>query len=107
MKGLMFGWEFPPHMSGGLGTACFGLTKALLRRDVEILFVVPKLHGDERAGRLVFINASTVNLNGTMGGHGEWGDKKPTPQVLDVSKESLPKPFAAKTSSLIKSRYLT
>jgi glycogen synthase len=31
MKVLMFGWEFPPHISGGLGTACFGLTKGLAK----------------------------------------------------------------------------
>lgn len=29
----MFGWEFPPHISGGLGTACFGLTKGLASFD--------------------------------------------------------------------------
>ena len=39
---LMFGWEFPPHNSGGLGTACFGLTRALAHEDVEITFVLPK-----------------------------------------------------------------
>ena len=27
MKVLMFGWEFPPHILGGLGTASYGLTK--------------------------------------------------------------------------------
>ena len=27
MRVLMFGWEFPPHITGGLGTACFGMTK--------------------------------------------------------------------------------
>jgi glycosyltransferase involved in cell wall biosynthesis len=44
----MFGWEFPPHISGGLGTACYGLTKGLSAiEDIEILFVVPKLYGDE------------------------------------------------------------
>ncbi len=48
MKVLMFGWEFPPHISGGLGTACYGLTKSLSAiEDLEILFVVPKLYGDE------------------------------------------------------------
>jgi glycogen synthase len=41
MKILMFGWEFPPHNSGGLGTACFGLTKALTNLDVEITLVLP------------------------------------------------------------------
>lgn len=41
-KILMFGWEFPPHNSGGLGVACFGLTKALARRGFPIIFVLPK-----------------------------------------------------------------
>ena len=31
MRVLMFGWEFPPHITGGLGTACFGMTKGLPR----------------------------------------------------------------------------
>ena len=31
MRILMLGWEYPPHISGGLGTACQGLTEALAR----------------------------------------------------------------------------
>ncbi len=42
MRVLMLGWEFPPFISGGLGTACFGLTKALSRQHVEVLFVLPR-----------------------------------------------------------------
>lgn len=38
----MFGWEFPPFNSGGLGTACYGITKALSQKGVEITFVLPK-----------------------------------------------------------------
>jgi glycogen synthase len=38
----MFGWEFPPHNSGGLGTACFGLTRALSNEDIHIKFVLPR-----------------------------------------------------------------
>ena len=38
----MFGWEFPPHNSGGLGVACFGLTKGLAQSGGEIIFVLPK-----------------------------------------------------------------
>ena len=41
MKVLMFGWEFPPFSSGGLGTACYGLTKSLSRKGIEITFVLP------------------------------------------------------------------
>ncbi|MFA7309628.1 MAG: glycosyltransferase family 4 protein [Candidatus Paceibacterota bacterium] len=39
---LMFGWEFPPFNSGGLGVACQGLTRSLSRRGFEVLFVMPK-----------------------------------------------------------------
>ena len=49
MKVLMLGWEYPPHIAGGLGVACEGLTKALARLGVEVTFVVPRLVGDELA----------------------------------------------------------
>lgn len=38
----MFGWEFPPQNSGGLGTACLGLTKALSEKDVSVTFILPQ-----------------------------------------------------------------
>ncbi len=41
MKVFMLGWEFPPHISGGLGTACYGLTKGLSENGVEVCFVLP------------------------------------------------------------------
>jgi len=55
MKVLMLGWEFPPHKSGGLGTACEGLTQGLSEQGVEVLMVLPRLSGEERipGGRLV------------------------------------------------------
>ena len=43
----MFGWEFPPQITGGLGTACYGITKGLAKQNVKILFVVPKAFGNE------------------------------------------------------------
>ncbi|MCK5840478.1 MAG: glycogen/starch synthase, partial [Bacteroidales bacterium] len=60
MKVLMFGWEFPPHITGGLGTACFGLTKGLMKHETDILFVVPKAYGDESEEAVRLINASDV-----------------------------------------------
>ncbi len=45
----MLGWEFPPHISGGLGTACAGIARGLAADDVDVTFVVPHLHGDEDA----------------------------------------------------------
>ena len=48
MKALMFGWEFPPHILGGLGTASYGLTKGMAENgNMDISFVIPKPHGDE------------------------------------------------------------
>ncbi len=47
MKILMFGWEFPPQITGGLGTACYGITKSLAKQNVNVLFVVPKTFGNE------------------------------------------------------------
>jgi glycosyltransferase involved in cell wall biosynthesis len=38
----MLGWEFPPFITGGLGTACYGLTRALDRQGVDVTFVLPK-----------------------------------------------------------------
>lgn len=62
----MFGWEFPPHISGGLGTACYGLTKGLVKNNTEIMFVVPKAYGDEDTSTARFINASDVETIGTQ-----------------------------------------
>ncbi len=60
----MFGWEFPPHNSGGLGTACYGLTKALSKRGVEVTFVLPKrLRGlDHDFLKIVFANVRNIKL---------------------------------------------
>ncbi len=59
----MFGWEFPPHISGGLGTACYGLTKGLAYHDVDVLFVMPSASGDEDESAVKIINASDVAID--------------------------------------------
>ena len=41
MKVLMLGWELPPYNSGGLGTACYQLCKALSKSDIDIEFILP------------------------------------------------------------------
>jgi len=61
MKALMFGWEFPPHILGGLGTASYGLTKGMsLQPDLEITFVIPKPWGDEDQSFLRIIGANQI-----------------------------------------------
>ena len=63
MRVLMFGWEFPPHIAGGLGTASYGLTRGLAaQRDMEVLFVVPKAYGDEDQSIVRLIGANTVQV---------------------------------------------
>lgn len=56
----MFGWEFPPHIAGGLGTACYGLVRGLAANGVEVLFVMPSATGDEDGSVAHIINASDV-----------------------------------------------
>ena len=61
MRVLMFGWEFPPHISGGLGTASYGLTKGMsILEDLEVIFVVPKAWGDEEQSKVRLIGANQV-----------------------------------------------
>ncbi|MBP5259515.1 MAG: glycosyltransferase family 4 protein [Paludibacteraceae bacterium] len=61
MKALMFGWEFPPHILGGLGTASYGLTRGMAeQKDLEITFVIPKPYGDEDQSFLKLIGACNV-----------------------------------------------
>lgn len=62
MKVLMFGWEFPPHISGGLGTACYGLVKGMAHHKQDLIFVVPKLWGDEDP-LAEFVNASDIQID--------------------------------------------
>ena len=56
----MFGWEFPPHIAGGLGTACYGMTRGLARTDVEVIFVMPRASGDEDERFVKVVNASDI-----------------------------------------------
>ncbi|MFI3277393.1 MAG: glycosyltransferase family 4 protein [Rikenellaceae bacterium] len=60
MRVLMFGWEFPPHIAGGLGTACYGMTRGLASNDVDVTFVVPRAYGDEDQRFTKVVNASDV-----------------------------------------------
>jgi glycogen(starch) synthase len=41
MRVLMFGWEFPPYISGGLGVACEGLVRGLVELETEVALVLP------------------------------------------------------------------
>ncbi len=63
MKALMFGWEFPPHILGGLGTASYGLTQGMAHQeDMDITFVIPRPKGDEDKSFLKIIGAGDTPI---------------------------------------------
>lgn len=75
MKILMFGWEFPPHISGGLGTACYGITTALLKQAVQITFVVPRVYGDEDSSSFRLVDASDIAVKVKEPGARKWKER--------------------------------
>lgn len=75
MRVLMFGWEFPPHISGGLGTACYGIVKGLAHNGVETLFVMPSASGNEDGSVAKIINASDVPVENITQSVDEFLDK--------------------------------
>jgi len=57
VKVFMLGWEFPPFISGGLGTACYGLTKAMSRLGTESLFVLPRAAQSSQSSHVKMLSA--------------------------------------------------
>ena len=62
MRVLMFGWEFPPMNTGGLGTACYGLTKGLAQNGVNITLVLPQTHGESDKAGMGFLKIRNANV---------------------------------------------
>jgi glycosyltransferase involved in cell wall biosynthesis len=60
----MLGWEFPPFISGGLGTACYGLTKALDQLGVKVTFVLPRLVDSQYATHVKLLTPGSRNREG-------------------------------------------
>ncbi|MBN1385732.1 glycosyltransferase family 4 protein [Candidatus Woesearchaeota archaeon] len=58
----MFGWEFPPYYSGGLGTACFGLTKSMSKLGAQITFVIPHAPDDIHSDHVKLVGASNSKI---------------------------------------------
>ena len=59
MRVFMLGWEFPPYISGGLGTACYGLTKAMDQLGIEVIFCLPKAVGPQYAAHVKLLSPGT------------------------------------------------
>ncbi|MBN2542838.1 glycosyltransferase family 4 protein [bacterium] len=62
MKVLMFGWEFPPFISGGLGPACYGITRGLLNNGVDVTFVIPTRKNKDISDPIRIICADEVPI---------------------------------------------
>ena len=93
MKVLMFGWEFPPHISGGLGTACYRMTEALVKRNVNILFVVPKKYQDtaQNGSRIIGADCTDVHIS----------DIDKTKEIFKTVQQSLNLSFIQVNSLLV------
>lgn len=65
MRILMLGWEYPPHISGGLGVACKGLTTALAEINTSVTFVIPRVYGDEHADHMQLMGTTVVHEDGS------------------------------------------
>jgi len=117
MKVLMFGWEFPPHITGGLGTACYGLTKGLTRHHAEVLFVVPKSFGDEDQSYVSLVNASDVTIDIREKQFHEFVDRLQyleigsnlipyvTPEIFETFKETENRTTSEDSKSVFSGRY--
>jgi glycogen(starch) synthase len=92
MNVLMLGWEYPPHIAGGLGTACKGLTTALSEHNITIHFVVPHLFGGEDATHMLLTDArdstrQIVNQNKT--GRGDAAAAAETAHSSMITREQV------------------
>lgn len=94
MRILMLGWEFPPFIAGGLGTACYGLTRALDRLGHEVVFVLPRAVDRSLASHVKLLSPEgpvAVSAPGVAGASdsailGEEGESRQTEVVERVHR---------------------
>jgi glycogen(starch) synthase len=67
MRVFMLGWEFPPFISGGLGTACYGLTKAMDQIGLDVVFVLPRSVKTQFATHVKMLTPSNAVHSGSVG----------------------------------------
>jgi glycogen(starch) synthase len=89
MHVFMLGWEFPPFMSGGLGTACLGLTKALGKRHTSISFVMPQAL-DQTQMRSAHLTLLSAQESSNVQTQGSWVDspRSGSPRVPSTAPAS-------------------
>ena len=70
MKVFMLGWEFPPFISGGLGTACYGLTKAMDQLGIKVTFVLPRMVDSKYATHVKLLTSHQLSTSSSLIGTG-------------------------------------
>ncbi|MFH0978800.1 MAG: glycosyltransferase family 4 protein [Candidatus Woesearchaeota archaeon] len=101
MRVLMFGWEFPPYNSGGLGTACFGLTKGLTNQGVDVTFVIPKALGELGKSHVDLVVADQVKRGLKI----KEIDSLLVPYISSVAYSARLRDFASKKANDSKTMY--
>jgi glycogen(starch) synthase len=93
MRVFMLGWEFPPHISGGLGTACHGMTKGLDEIGVEVVFVLPTAMPVAPAAHVKLRTAADLRARGAQGAGGEF--RHVTLRQVDARLQAYASPAAS------------
>ncbi len=91
MRVLMFGWEFPPFISGGLGTACHGIVNGLINSGVDVTMVLPTTRGAHGSGKLKFVSADEVPFHSSNLGSIEELEKKL--KIIDLHSKYFLSPY--------------
>lgn len=100
MKVLTFGWEFPPYKNGGLGVACYGLTRELVESGVEVTFVLPKRQETRGNARFLFADEERwVGMVGSTVVGGVYGESGANVHVI-VGYDSSGRPIIKARSLL-------
>lgn len=60
MKVLMYGWEFPPQISGGLGVACYAIVKELVKKNVKLTLVLPQTITADHIDNVTFVGCDQM-----------------------------------------------
>lgn len=94
MRVLMLGWEFPPFIAGGLGVACYGLTKALDKLGHQVVFVLPKPVDKRHASHVKLLSpdglrAAAMALAGASAGVEHLHGVGPSGELLDEEGQPL------------------
>ena len=87
MRVFMLGWEFPPFIAGGLGTACYGLTRAMARAGHHIDFVLPLPVDGDTASHVTLLTPKT--LTDRLAALPPPAPSKPTPAIASQTRQAI------------------